>query len=220
MERAEAQRVKKTGILSVSETEPEKEKIRKAASAILDGGVIGFPTETVYGLGADALNPAALELLYILKGREASQPTGVIIGSRDQLSFLTAGAGRKAELLMEKFWPGPLTIVLKASRAVSGILTAGTGTIAVRIPGSRICRSLLEECKRPITAPSANPKGLPPALSAGEVMKYFDGRLDIIIDGGESADEIPSTIIDATVDDISVIREGKISSEDIREILS
>ncbi len=209
---------KKTERIFADPGNPPEEKIERAAEILLSGGIIGFPTETVYGLGADAGNPEALKLLYAIKGRDMKQPTSILISRKKDLGLFAAKISRNAEALAENFWPGPLTIVFRASARVSGILTAGTGTIAVRMPGSRLCLALIEKAGTAVTAPSANPRGEPPAETAEEVMDYFRGKIDLVIDGGQSPQKIPSTIVDATGNDISVIREGLIPAEDIERL--
>lgn len=210
---------KNTEIIVADTDNPGEEQIERAAEILLAGGVIGFPTETVYGLGADAGNPEALKLLYAIKGRDMKQPTSILVSRREDLKLFTSKISRNAEALAEKFWPGPLTIVFRASAHVSAILTAGTGTIAIRIPGSRLCLELIEKSNAAITAPSANPRGEPAAETAEEVMEYFRGKIGLVIDGGRSPRKTPSTIVDAAGDDISIIREGVIPAQDIKQLL-
>lgn len=209
---------KKTEIIFADPDNPPGEQIARAAGILLSGGIIGFPTETVYGLGADAENPEALKLLYAVKGRDMKQPTSILISRKEDLGLFASEISREAEALSENFWPGPLTIIFRASPGVSGILTAGTGTIAIRMPGSRLCLALIEKAGAAVTAPSANPRGEPPAETADEVMNYFRGKIDLVIDGGRSPQKIPSTIVDATGNDISVIREGLIPAEDVKRL--
>ncbi len=205
-----------TEIIPVNPENPGREAIARAAEVLLSGGIIGFPTETVYGLGANVLNPEALKHLYTVKERDMKKPTSILIVRREDLSLFTDKISPGAKALIEKFWPGPLTIIFNAAPAAPELITAGTGTIGIRMPGSAVCLALLEKAGIPVSAPSANPRGKPPALSAGEVMGYFRGRIDLVMDGGKSGQKTPSTIVDSTGDLISVIREGPISVEDIR----
>lgn len=196
-----------------------KEAAARAAEIIRGGGIIGFPTETVYGLGADALNPEALRSLYVLKERGALQPTLILISSRDDLSRFAVEIPSSAEILMNNFWPGPLTIVFKAAPSVNDILTAETGSIGIRLPGSSICVDIIDKAGVPVAAPSANPRGMPPARTAREVLDYFNGRLELIIDGGKSPDNVPSTVVDVTVSPPAVLREGIIKTSRIFSVL-
>ena len=209
-----------TEIITVDAESPQGQAIDRAAGILRGGGIIGFPTETVYGLGVDALNPEAVGLLYSVKERDMKTPTSILIGRKEDLGIFVSGISREAEVLIEKFWPGPLTIVFRASARASEALTAGTGTLGIRMPGSAICLALLQKAGIPVTAPSANPRGNPPAVSAGGVMEYFRGRIDLVIDGGESARKTPSTIVDSTKDVTSIIREGAVKSGDIQAALS
>ncbi len=213
------EQVRATEIIPVDPGNPGGEAVSRAAEVLLSGGIIGFPTETVYGLGANALNSEALRRLYTVKERDMKQPTSILIARRDDLNFFAEKISPGAEALVEKFWPGPLTIIFNAAPAAPELVTAGTGTIGIRMPGSALCLALLEKAGIPVSAPSANPRGKPPALSAEEVMGYFRGRIDLVMDGGESGQKTPSTIVDATGDLVSVIRAGPISAEDIRAAL-
>lgn len=208
-----------TEIIVADTHNPTAEQIERAAAILLSGGIIGFPTETVYGLGAKADNPAALKLLYGIKGRDMKQPTSILISRKEDLKLFASEVSRDAEMLAENFWPGPLTIVFKASGRVSKILAAGTGTIAIRVPGSRLCLEIIEKTGAAITAPSANPRGEPAAETAEDVMNYFRGKIQLVIDGGRSPQRIPSTIADATGNDISVVREGIIPAEELKQLL-
>ncbi len=192
---------------------------KRAADVISGGGVVGFPTETLYGLGADPMNPRAVEKLYSLKGRKENKPTSIVISGRELLDFFAREISLDAEILMEKFWPGPLTIIFSAKDSVNPLLTGGTGTIAARVPGSPVSLSLLKACNCPLTAPSANPEGKPAAASAGAVMEYFDGRIDLVIDAGPSPGRAPSTIVDLSCPRVRIIRQGVIAENTIMEAL-
>ncbi len=208
-----------TEIIPVDPGNPGGEAIARAAEVLLSGGIIGFPTETVYGLGVNVLNPEALKHLYTVKERDMKKPTSILIARRQDLTLFADKISPGAKALIEKFWPGPLTIIFNAAPSAPELLTAGTGTIGIRMPGSAVCLALLEKAGIPVSAPSANPRGKPPALSADEVMGYFRGRIELVMDGGESVQKSPSTIVDSTGDLISVIREGPISTEDIKAAL-
>ncbi len=209
-----------TRIIKINPASPEISAILEAASVLKSGGIIGLPTDTVYGLGADAGNEEALQELYMIKAREPGKPTSILIHSRNQLGALVSEITGPAEFLMETFWPGPLTIIFKASAKVHSILSAGGGTIGIRIPDSPVCLGILRETGFPLTAPSANVSGRPPACSAQEVFESFNGRIKLILDGGEADSSSPSTIADATGADIKIIREGKISKAVVEKVLA
>lgn len=188
-----------------------KEILRKAIEILNDGGIVAYPAETFYGLGVKFDKEASLRKLYELKKRPKEKPMPLIIGSRASLSMIAVSVNEIAESLMDKFWPGPLTLLLKAKKGLSPYLTAGTGRIAVRIPGESAALYLVREAGFPITATSANPSGMPPAEDADAVIRYFGGEIDMVIDGGRTAGGLPSTIADATEKSIRIVREGVIT---------
>lgn len=179
------------------------------------GNIIAYPTETFYGLCADPFNKRAIEALYEIKGRPSASPIPLIIGEADMLSSVASEITPQAQKLIDKFWPGPLTIVFKARPELPSILTAGAGTIAVRLSSSPHARRLSNTLSSPVTSTSANPSGSLPAAKAGEVLDYFDGSIDIIIDGGRLEARKGSTIVDATGEKLVILREGEIASEEI-----
>lgn len=181
------------------------------------GGIIAFPTETFYGLCVDPFNIKAIESLYRLKGRPASSPIPLIIGSMRMLELVAGELTPIAKKLITRFWPGPLTLVLKAKQELPDTLTAFSGTIGVRLPGSQWARRLSETLSSPITSTSANPSGENPPVSAEAVLKYFGGYIDLLIDGGRLAGTKGSTIVDARGDRIVIIREGEIPSSELFE---
>ncbi|MFH1014503.1 MAG: L-threonylcarbamoyladenylate synthase [Nitrospirota bacterium] len=185
--------------------------LKKAVAVLNDGGIVAYPAETFYGLGVKFDKEASLRKLYELKKRPKEKPMPLIIGSRASLSMIAVSVNEIAESLMDKFWPGPLTLLLKAKKGLSPYLTAGTGRIAVRIPGESAALYLVREAGFPITATSANPSGMPPAEDADAVIRYFGGEIDMVIDGGRTAGGLPSTIADATEKRIKIVREGVIT---------
>ncbi|MDI6744132.1 MAG: L-threonylcarbamoyladenylate synthase [Thermodesulfovibrionales bacterium] len=187
-----------------------KEILRKAVAVLNGGGIVAYPTETFYGLGVRFDNEASLKKLYELKKRPEEKPMPLIIGDRELLSLIALPPSESALELMDKFWPGPLTLLLKAKEGMSSYLTAGTGKIAVRIPGESTALYLVREAGFPITATSANPSGMPPAEDADSVIRYFGEEIDMVIDGGRTAGGLPSTIADATGENIKIVREGMI----------
>jgi L-threonylcarbamoyladenylate synthase len=184
-------------------------------AALLRGDIIAFPTETYYGLGVKYDSPAALELLYTIKNRPWDKAMPVIIGQRNLLSLIAAAVPPAAERLMDRFWPGPLTLILPAKDTLSHYITAGTGTVAVRIPGRSFALTLAEALEFPITATSANISTHPPADCAEAVSRYFGDRLDVIIDCGKTPGAFPSTIVDATGKKPVIVRHGVLPDEEI-----
>lgn len=187
-----------------------KEILRKAIEILKDGGIVAYPAETFYGLGVKFDKEASLRKLYELKKRPEEKPMPLIIGSGASLSMIAVFVNEIAESLMDKFWPGPLTLLLKAKKGLSPYLTADTGRIAVRIPGESAALYLVREAGFPITATSANPSGMPPAEDADSVIRYFGEKIDMVIDGGRTAGGLPSTIVDVTEKKIKIVREGVI----------
>ena len=188
-----------------------KDILGKAVRILNSGGIVAFPTETFYGLGVKFDMEASLKRLYELKKRPKEKPMPLIIGSRASLSMIAASVNEMAESLMDKFWPGPLTLLLKAKEGLSSCLTADTGRVAVRIPGESFALHLAREAGFPITATSANPSGMPPAEDADAVIRYFGKEVDMVIDGGRTAGGLPSTIVDAAGESIKIVREGVIA---------
>lgn len=181
--------------------------------------MIAFRTDTFYGLGADPFHASAVARIRALKGREDDKPILLLISDLDQIERLIPERSADFMRLAAKFWPGPLTIVGKANTDLPEGITAGTGTVGVRLPADQSVRDLVCQCGRALTATSANPAGRDPARSAEEVRNYFPEGIDLIIDGGQVTAIEPSTVVDATVSPPRVIREGAIPAEliDLRE---
>lgn len=189
------------------------------AEVIARGGVIAFRTDTFYGLGADPFNAAAVARIRELKGREDDKPILLLVSDEDQIPKLIVDRSESFALAAAAFWPGPLTIVGVAVAELPAEITAGTGTVGVRLPADKNLRTLVRACGGVLTATSANPSGREPARSAQEVAEYFaGGGLDLILDGGEVTATEPSTVLDATVSPPRVVREGAISGELIQQL--
>ncbi len=186
-----------------------------AAEIFLAGGVIAYPTETFYGLCVDPFNAGAVEALYRLKDRPPSSPMPLIIGGISMLRFVTSDLPAHAKKLMKRFWPGPLTIVLTATEHLPAAVTAGTGTVAVRLSGNPLARRLSNTFGSPITSTSANPSGKKPPVTAEEVANYFNGSIGMLIDGGKLKGTLGSTIVDASGSELKILREGEIPSSEI-----
>lgn len=183
--------------------------IKKASTILVSGGIIAYPTETLYGLGAKYDLEHALERIFVLKNRPEEKALTLIIGSAEQLSLIAMSVPDIAEELIRNFWPGPLTLVFKARQSISKNLILND-TVAVRIPGDSFALRLAKSVPFPITATSANISNLPAAQDAETILSYFNMDLDLIIDGGKTAGEPPSTIVDVSGDRARVIRQGAI----------
>ena len=192
---------------------------QQAAEIIARGGVIAFRTDTFYGLGADPFNSSAVKKLKQLKGREGHKPILVLVSDRIMLDRLLTNRSTLFEVVSEHFWPGPLTIVGSARTDLPTELTAGTKTLGVRLPRDDNVRALVKACGGALTATSANLSGEAPAQTAHEVESYFGGRVDLVIDDGPARTDQPSTVIDATSDDVQLIREGGIGWAEIQAAL-
>jgi len=189
--------------------------IRRVSQVLLQGGVAAFPTETFYGLGADARNEKALQKIFQIKGREENKPLILLIGDRDWLSGLVRSIPPVAGRLMEKFWPGPLTLVFEASPQLSALLTGGTGTVGVRLSPHPVAQALIQAVGRAITATSANLSGQPSASVAAEVFRALGNRVDAILDGGQTAGGLGSTVLDVSSPSPRIIRRGVISQAEL-----
>ncbi|MFH1065700.1 MAG: L-threonylcarbamoyladenylate synthase [Nanoarchaeota archaeon] len=208
-----------TIILKIKKANPEAILIKQAAEIIRRGGLVAFPTETVYGLGADALNAKAVEKIFEAKGRPENKALIAHIADKKDVYRLAKEVPKEAELLMKKFWPGPLTIVLKKSKIVPDITSAGMDTIAIRMPDHKVALALIKEAKTPIAAPSANMSGMPSPTDAEQVIENLSGRIDVIIDSGKTDIGISSTVLDMTVNPPKILRQGALSKEDIEKVL-
>jgi L-threonylcarbamoyladenylate synthase len=205
----------RTEILSATE-----EHIARAAAVIRAGGLVAFPTETVYGLGADALNEDAVRKIFLAKERPADDPLIVHIAHAQQLTQLARQIPQRAWDLAEKFWPGPLTLVLPKTDRVPPVTTGGLDTVAVRAPAHPVAQKLLERSGVPIAAPSANRFGRPSPTTAQHVWEDLDGRIDLIVDGGPTPIGVESTVLDLTQEPPMVLRPGGVTLEELREVLS
>lgn len=192
--------------------------VLKRAALILDNsGVVAYPTETFYGLAAKFDDAEALTKLYELKNRPEGKPMPLILGSKDLISVVTESLNNIESALAEEFWPGPLTLLLNARARLHDFIVSGDGKVAVRIPGESFAFYLAKELEYPITSTSANPSGEIPPQDADTVRKYFNDKLDLIIDGGKTKGGLPSTIVSAKEDSIEILREGAVGRETLFE---
>jgi L-threonylcarbamoyladenylate synthase len=200
----------KTEVIKIDSQRIDLEKIRKAAEVIKKGGMVAFPTETVYGLAADFFNKEAIEKIFAVKKRPKDKPLTVQIQDIAYLEKLACEIPTFAYQLMSKFWPGPLTLVFKAKE--------GGTTIGIRIPDNKIAQSLLRESQTPLVAPSANLSGEAAAQTAEEVLQTFDGLIEMVIDAGKVELGLPSTVVDLSVSPFKILREGPITKKDIQDV--
>lgn len=200
---------------------PDPVPLEAAVRVLNRQGIVAFPTETFYGLGVDPARAGALRKLFLLKGRSAGHPVPVLLSRRKDLSGLVREPLPDALFsLVESFWPGPLTLVLKhAGGPVAGAAVSDWGTIAVRVTSHPLARALIERFGGPLTGTSANRTGEPPMRNPGEVLKVFGDGLDLVLDGGPSPGNVPSTLLDLTGDRPAILREGAISRAEIGRVL-
>lgn len=196
----------------------EERELCEAAQIIIDGGLVAFPTETVYGLGGDGLSKEAARKIYEAKGRPSDNPLILHIAEKEDLAPLVRNVSPQAEKLMDAFWPGPLTLIFEKSELVPYETTGGLKTVAVRMPIHEGAREFIRKTGVPVAAPSANLSGRPSPTTAGHVKEDLDGRIDMIIDGGQVGIGIESTIVDLTEDEPVILRPGHITKEMIWEI--
>ncbi len=209
----------KTKILKINPQKIDLTKIKIAAEEIKKGKLVAFPTETVYGLGADALNEKAVAKIFQAKERPFNDPLIVHIADIKELYRLSRQVPPVALKLAKAFWPGPITLVLKKSELVSGIVTANLDTVAVRMPADNIALNLIREAKTPIAAPSANLFGRTSPTTAQHVADDLGGKIEMIIDGGKTKVGVESTVLDVTVEPVRVLRAGGVSLEKLKEVV-
>ncbi len=201
----------RTEIIKLDRDNPDPDKLIKAAEVLRAGGLVAFPTETVYGLGANALDEKAVRSIFEAKGRPSDNPLIVHIAEKVQVAGLVKEIPEAADILMDKFWPGPLTLVLKKSSCVPDIITAGLDTVAVRMPSHPVALELIRLAGVPVAAPSANLSGKPSPTIAGHVIEDLSGRVDIILDAGDAKVGLESTVLDLTVHPPVILRPGGVS---------
>jgi len=209
----------KTKIIKISPDHPDAQAIAHAAIVIKNGGLVAFPTETVYGLGANALNDQAVRNIFLAKERPADNPLIVHIADLADLSILARSISPLGQKLIRTFWPGPLTLVLRKKRIVPDAVTAGGETIAIRMPDHPVALALIAASGVPIAAPSANSSGKPSATSAQDVFQDLDGRIDLILDAGRTQIGMESTVVDVSGKQPILLRQGGITKEQLEEAM-
>jgi len=193
------------------------EIIKKAAGILQGGGLVAFPTETVYGLGANGLNADACRKIYEAKGRPSDNPLILHIGDISQLDMIVKEIPKKAEAIINKYWPGPITIIFRKNDIVPDSVSGNMGTVAVRFPSNPVAKMLIKEAGIPVAAPSANTSGKPSPTKAQHVYDDMNGKIEMIIDGGMCDVGLESTIVDATGENIVILRPGAITKEMLEE---
>lgn len=206
-------------ILPISAEHPEPERLVEAAAILRGGGLVAFPTETVYGLGANALDRRAVARIYSIKGRPAFNPVIAHVASVEQARMLAATWPRLADQLAEAFWPGPLTLVVPKAAIVPDIVTAGAETIAIRVPAHPVALALIREAGVPLAAPSANRSTAVSPTTAEHVAKGLGGRVDLILDAGPTAVGIESTVLDLTGPRPRILRPGPIGPAALEAVI-
>lgn len=206
-------------ILKMDAASPDMNAIRFAAESIRAGELVIFPTETVYGLAADALNENAVRRAFEAKGRVESNPLPVQIAGIDQLAQVAADIPEAAKKLAARFWPGPLTMVFNKADGISDLITAGTGKVGIRVPNHSVALAFLREIGGPIIASSANRSGEPAAISADEAVKALGDCVSFVLDSGATDIGVASTVVDITVDPPVILRLGAIAEADILQAL-
>jgi len=207
-------------IVSINPENPETEVIRKAARTIQEGGVVIFPTRYLYGLGADALNPDAVERVYQIKQRPLTKPLLILIKQPESFHQLVQHVPENARQLMDRFWPGDLTLVFEAKDTLPQNLTAGTGKIGVRLPQHPTAIELTNAVQNPITATSANLAGLAGCSRTADLDPLITDKVDLILDAGTLKGGSGSTIVDVTLDPPVILREGAVPASDIWAVLN
>ena len=206
-------------ILKVSDKNSEEVILTRAAEILAGGGIIAYPTETFYGLGADATNEKAIEKIFAVKGRNFKNPISLIIGQTEDIYPLVQDVPEIAQKLMAAFWPGALTIIFSAADKISPLLTVGSGKIGLRVSSHPGAQGIVQKLKRPLTATSANLSGAPECTRASEVAEQLGDKIDAIIDLGNTPGTKGSTIIDVTCTPPVILREGAISRKTIERYI-
>ncbi|MBI2872896.1 MAG: threonylcarbamoyl-AMP synthase [Chloroflexi bacterium] len=202
--------------MSIVSVSPEA--IEQAAALLRRGGVVAFPTDTVYGLGAHSFLPEAVERVFRVKGRPAGEGLPVLLGEMADLERVAAEVPELALALARRFWPGPLTLVLKRHLRVPAVVSGGRETVAVRLPDHPVPTALARMCGAPITGTSANRSGGSNPLTAQDVAAQLGTNVDLVLDGGPSPSQVPSTIVDVTVEPPRVVRQGTLPVEELRRV--
>lgn len=208
----------KIPIIKLDPVKFELKELQLAVKILREGGVIAYPTETVYGLGANIFSRVAVERIFQIKGRDAHKPLSVMISSLDEADELCEAIPDSGRALMAAFWPGPLTLILNASESVPAYIKSKDDTIGVRFPDHPVCIGLVQLLGEPITSTSANLAGENPPVQAEEVKANLGDQIDFLIDGGECVVQIPSTVVDITAEEPRLLRAGAIPFQKLKKV--
>lgn len=211
--------IMKTAIQKVDASEPDLQVIEEAAELLKMGNLVAFPTDTVYGLAADAANEKAVRSIFAAKKRDGNKPLQVLIAQKSDLQTLTNELTDILERIVSEFWPGPLTIVIPMKESFPHWASCGRNTVGVRMPANPVAIKLIKAFGAPVAATSANLSGHPDPMSAGQVAEYLNGKVNLILDGGQTSGGIPSTVLDMSTYPPTVLRRGKLSDEALNKIL-
>ena len=212
--------MKQTKLVEITDIEKQKAILEEAGQIIRDGGLVVFPTETVYGIGANGLDADACRSIYVAKGRPSDNPLILTVPDEEGARQAAAVIPPTAQKLMDRFWPGPLTIVLPRKPIVPDAATGGLDTVALRCPDHDICRAFLRCAGVPVAGPSANLSTRPSPTTAEEVMHDMDGRVDMVIDGGPCHIGVESTIVECNGEDgVTILRPGGVTVEMLQEVV-
>ena len=209
----------KTKVFVARDNQIEEAELKEASAVIRSGGLVAFPTETVYGLGGDATNPEASRKIYAAKGRPSDNPLIVHIADFSQLEDIVAEVPQEARDLAEAFWPGPLTMILRKNEVIPYETTGGLDTVAIRMPSHPVARRVLQDSGCMIAAPSANTSGRPSPTTAQHVWEDLQGKIEVLLDGGLVGIGIESTIVDLSEDQPMILRPGFITQEMLSQVL-
>lgn len=210
---------KKTKVIKIDPKKIDRRKISIAANIIKNGGTVAFPTETVYGLGANALNSKAVMKIFKAKKRPPDNPIIIHVCKKEDIYKLAENVPKFAEILMKKFWPGPLTLLLSKSKIVPYTTTGGLDTVCIRMPSHAIALALIRMSEMPIAAPSANLAGKPSPTTAKHVLEDLEGRINAVIDGGKTKIGVESTVLDITGKYPTILRPGGVTAEELKKVL-
>ena len=195
------------------------DRLKEPAKIIKEGGVVIFPTETVYGIGTNGFNEESIRKIYEIKKRDFNKPISLLVSDMNMVKKVAKDISDLEYKLMEKFFPGPLTIILNKKKEVPDILTANGNTVGIRMPSGIVARKLIEYAGVPIATPSANISGRPSGTNVNDIKRDFEGKVDAIIDNGESKLGIASTIVKVVENKVNILREGSIKKEEILEFV-
>jgi len=206
-------------IVKVDPERPEAESVRKIAGLLKRGDVAAIPTETFYALSADPFSREAVEKIFAMKGRKPGKPILLLIPGKECVFDLVSEIPEVFPVLADRFWPGPLTLIMRSSGKVPEWISGGTGKIGLRVSPNRVAAEILRECRFPLTGTSANIAGEPPSTSAIDAVHYFSAGIDLVVDAGKVSGGVPSTLLDISSVPPLLVREGRISREELQGVL-